>query len=162
MSNDGQRSCDLLLTGGCVITVDGDRRVIDPGAVAVSGDRIVAVGPAAELADYRATRLVNCAHKAVIPGFVDCHTHLFQYLARGLGEGLELWPWLAGFMWPLGEHIAGEDAAIGASLAALEAGRAGITTLTDNHYAPTDFDTTDRGRRRCSRRSASAGGSPGG
>src|ERR1019366_89392 len=53
-----------------------------------------------------------------------------------------LWPWLSGFTWPLGEHMLGEDARVGASLAALEAARAGITTLMDNHYAPTDYETT--------------------
>ncbi len=142
MSPEKRPSCDLLLTGGCVVTVDDDRRVLDPGAVAISGERIVAVGTPAELAPFEAGRTVDCAEKAVVPGFVDCHTHLFQYLARGLGEGLELWPWLSGFMWPLGEHISREDARLGALLAGLEAARAGITTLTDNHYAPTDLDTT--------------------
>src|SRR5690349_876127 len=35
--------CDLLLTGGSVITMDATRRVLDPGVVAVTGDRIVGV-----------------------------------------------------------------------------------------------------------------------
>ena len=134
--------CDLLLTGGCVITVDDDRRVIDPGAVAIDGNRIIAVGTPAELSAYKAARVVECRDRAIIPGLVDCHTHLFQYLVRGLGEGLELWPWLAEFIWPLATHLTREDASAGASIAALEAVRAGITTLTDNHYGLTDYDTT--------------------
>ena len=46
-------SCDLLLDGGTVITLDGDKRVIDNGAVAVAGNRIVAVGDSTELEQYR-------------------------------------------------------------------------------------------------------------
>ncbi|MGA2804122.1 MAG: amidohydrolase [Acidimicrobiales bacterium] len=134
--------CDLLFTGGCVITVDDDRRVIDPGAVAIDGNRIIAVGTPAELSAYKAARVVECRGRAIIPGLVDCHTHLFQYLVRGLGEGLELWPWLAEFIWPLATHLTREDASAGASIAALEAVRAGITTLTDNHYGLTDYETT--------------------
>ena len=36
--------CDLFLDGGIVITIDADRRVIADGAIAIRGDRIVAVG----------------------------------------------------------------------------------------------------------------------
>jgi len=85
---------------------------------------------------------VDCRGKAVIPGFVDCHNHLFQYLARGLGEGLELWPWLSKFMWPFSTAIRPEEARAGARIAAIEAARAGITAITDNHYALTDAETT--------------------
>lgn len=136
------QSCDLLLTGGSVVTVDDERRVIEPGAVAVTGERIVAVGTVDELSTYRATRTIDCSGKAVIPGFVDTHQHLFQYLTRGLGEGLELWPWLTDFMWPVSLAITGEQARAGALLGAVEAARAGTTTILDNHYAPVDIEST--------------------
>lgn len=137
-----QRAFDLLLTGGTVVTVDDDRRVIDEGAVGIVGNRIAAVGRASEFADAAAGRVVDCHGAAVLPGFVDCHQHLFQYLLRGLGEGLELWPWLSHFMWPVVATIQREDAAAAAALAAVEAARSGVTTVLDHHYAPTDFDTT--------------------
>ena len=40
-----EQSCDMLLIGGSVVAVDDDRRVFEPGAVAIAGDRIVAVDP---------------------------------------------------------------------------------------------------------------------
>jgi 5-methylthioadenosine/S-adenosylhomocysteine deaminase len=135
-------SCDLLLTSGSVVTVDDDRRVIEPGSVAVTGDRIVAVGPANELADYNAKRTIDCSGKAITPGFIDTHNHLFQGLARGLGEGMPLWTWLTDFMWPFSTNISSKEARIGALLGAVEAARAGTTAVVDNHYAPTDLDTT--------------------
>ena len=36
MSTHDKQACDLLLTGGSVITVDDERRVLEPGAVAVT------------------------------------------------------------------------------------------------------------------------------
>jgi hypothetical protein len=39
-----QQAADILITGGTIITMDSARRVIDDGAVAIVGDRIVAVG----------------------------------------------------------------------------------------------------------------------
>jgi 5-methylthioadenosine/S-adenosylhomocysteine deaminase len=122
--------------------MDDARRVIEPGAVAIANDRIIAVGTPSELRELRAERTVELNGKAITPGFVDCHNHMFQFIARGLGEGMSLWPWLANFMWPLSIQIRPDEAAAAARLAAVESARAGFTAVTDNHYAPTDADTT--------------------
>jgi 5-methylthioadenosine/S-adenosylhomocysteine deaminase len=142
MTDDVSPTCDLLLVAGVVVTMDDERNIFDPGAVAITGDRIVAVGPAHQLRGYRARRTIDCAGRAVMPGFVDCHNHLFQGIARGLGEGMPLWQWLADFLWPLSIHISAAEARAAVTNAAVEAARAGITSLTDNHYAPTDLRTT--------------------
>ena len=134
--------CDLLLTGGAVVTVDDHRSVFDPGAVAVVGERIVEVGNASDLAGWQADRRIDTSGMVVIPGFADIHQHLFQYLLRGLGEGLSLWPWLSEFIWPVSEAITPEDALVGAQLGAVAAARSGVTTVLDHHYTPTDIDTT--------------------
>ena len=125
-----------------MVTVDDERRVIEPGAVAISGDRIVEVGPASDFSSYEAGRMIDASGKAVLPGLIDTHQHLFQYLMRGLGEGLELWPWLSDFMWPVTTAISKAEARIGAQIGAVEAARSGVTTVLDNHYAPTDFEST--------------------
>ncbi|MFF9456260.1 amidohydrolase family protein [Streptomyces flaveolus] len=136
------RHCDLLLTGGAVVTVDEHHTVHPTGAVAVTGNRIVAVGSERDMADWRAPTVLDCRGRAVLPGFVDGHTHLYQALVRGLGEGMSIVPWLCEFMWPCSIAVTGEDAVAGARLAAVEAIRAGITTVVDNHYAPTGLSTT--------------------
>ena len=70
--------CDLLLTDGIVVTVDDSHRIIDRGAVAISGDKIVAVDKASELSSFSAKRRIDCKGKVILPGFIDCHNHLFQ------------------------------------------------------------------------------------
>lgn len=137
-----ERRCDLLLTGGIVVTMDDDRSVLDPGAIAITGDRIAAVGPPSDLSDFSAQRTIDCRGRAVIPGLIDCHNHLFQTLGRGLGEGLALWPWLCEFMWPYSGAIRSEEAVAAARLGAIEAARGGTTCIVDNHYAPSDAATT--------------------
>ncbi|MEC4020798.1 amidohydrolase family protein [Streptomyces sp. H27-D2] len=125
-----------------MLTVDTERAVYEPGSVAITGNRIIAVGPAAEInSQWQAARTVDCRGRAVLPGFTDGHTHLFQSLARGLGEGLSILPWLCEFMWPYSIAVDPEDARVAATLGAVEALRSGITTVIDNHYAPTDPDT---------------------
>jgi 5-methylthioadenosine/S-adenosylhomocysteine deaminase len=138
----GSPRCDLLLTGGAVVTVDDDRRILRPGAVAITGERIAAVGPALELAAWEAARTVDCSGTIVLPGFTDCHTHLFQTLARGLGDGYSLHHWLTDFMWPYATTITSEEARTAARLGAIQALRAGTTTIVDNHYGASDAEAT--------------------
>ncbi|MDJ0384569.1 amidohydrolase [Streptomyces sp. G-G2] len=142
MSPVKDRHCDLLLVGGAVVTVDQRHTIHRPGAVAVTGNRITAVGSEQDMAGWQAPTVLDCRGRAVLPGFVDGHTHLYQALVRGLGEGMSIVPWLCEFMWPYSIAVTGEDAVAGARLAAVEAIRGGITTVVDNHYAPTDLSTT--------------------
>lgn len=74
---------DLLLLHGTVITVDRDRRIIEDGAVAISGDRIVEVGTSAELEPkHVGKKIVDCRGKVVIPGLVDAHGHAGHSLIK--------------------------------------------------------------------------------
>ena len=51
---------DILITGGAVITMDPQRRVIEDGAVAIEADRIVAVGPRQEVENaHSAGRVIS-------------------------------------------------------------------------------------------------------
>ncbi|MXZ52776.1 MAG: amidohydrolase family protein [Acidimicrobiaceae bacterium] len=133
---------DLVLTGGRVVTLDGDRRVIEPGAVAVSGDRIVAVDAADRVDAAAANRVVDCRGAVVVPGFVDCHSHLAQMLIKSLGEGLTTWDWLSTLTFPVTDAVRRDEVVAGTRLAALEAVRAGITCVVDNQYMPPDPETT--------------------
>ncbi len=136
--------CDLLIEGGVIITLDPQRTVHTDGAVAIAGERIVAVGSRPELDHYRtgARRIIDCTGKVVLPGLTDGHTHLFQSLGRGLGDGMSLVPWLRHFMFPYSRTIDREMAVAAAQLGALQAALSGTTMVVDNHYAPTDTDTT--------------------
>jgi 5-methylthioadenosine/S-adenosylhomocysteine deaminase len=138
----GMTEIDLLLTGGIVVTMDDDRRILDPGAVAVQGNSIVAVGDPAQMNEMRAARTVDCTGKAVLPGFIDCHSHLFQSLAKGLGDGLAMWPWLRDFMWPYGQEITRAEARSAALVGALQAVASGTTAVLDHHNAPNDLEST--------------------
>lgn len=64
-----------VFKGGHVVTMDAQRRVAQ--AVAVRGDKILAVGTDAEMARYidKRTQVVDLQGKTVLPGFVDAHMH---------------------------------------------------------------------------------------
>ena len=67
---------DLLIIHGTLITMDPERRVLDDGALAIDGDRIVAVGSSADVtARFVGRKTINAHRKAVLPGLIDCHAH---------------------------------------------------------------------------------------
>jgi cytosine/adenosine deaminase-related metal-dependent hydrolase len=66
--------------------MDPARRVIENGAVAVTGNRIEAVGPAAEL-PHTAARVIDARGHAVMPGLIDGHAHAGHGLIKTMGGG---------------------------------------------------------------------------
>src|SRR5216683_4121177 len=70
------RPADLVLKSGKIITVDRAFTVAE--AVAVAGERILAVGPDEQIAAHIApwTRVIDLNGRSVIPGLVDGHAHL--------------------------------------------------------------------------------------
>ena len=71
-------AADWVLLGGKVVTVDGRDSVHQ--AVAVQGDRIMAVGSDAEMRAWAGanTRVVDLAGRTVIPGLIDSHIHAIR------------------------------------------------------------------------------------
>jgi 5-methylthioadenosine/S-adenosylhomocysteine deaminase len=127
---------DLLLRGGTVVTMDASGRILENGAVAVRRDRIVAVGPASELAArYEAATVHNTAGRLVLPGLVNVHTHVPMTLFRGIADDMELMDWLQNHIWPAEKrNVTPEFVTWGTRLAAWELIRSGTTTFTDMYF----------------------------
>ncbi len=85
---------DILITDGTIITMDSTRRVLDSAAIAITGDRIVAVGPSAELvAKYSAKETIDGSRKIIMPGLIDGHGHAGHGLVKSLGMDMgEFYP----------------------------------------------------------------------
>jgi 5-methylthioadenosine/S-adenosylhomocysteine deaminase len=80
---------DLLIERATVITMDSQRRVIDDGAVAIVGNRIVAVGPTDVVrSEHAAPRVIDGYRKIVAPGLVDLYAHTGGATVKCLGEQL--------------------------------------------------------------------------
>ena len=82
------QSIDILIRNGIVVSLDPERRVIEDGAVAVAGSKIVAVGRTAELdAAYDAAQVIDASNMVVLPGLIDGHAHAGHGLVKSLGAG---------------------------------------------------------------------------
>ncbi|HEX8069663.1 MAG TPA: amidohydrolase [Pyrinomonadaceae bacterium] len=130
------RAVDLLVTGGTVVTMDERGDVIEDGAVAVQGGRIVEVGPADRLARrYAARETLDARGRAVLPGLINGHTHVPMTLFRGIADDLDLNEWLTKYIFPA-ERLNVTEAFVraGTRLGLIEMIRGGTTTYCDMYY----------------------------
>lgn len=123
----------LLISGGTVLTLDAAGTVIENGAVAIEGDRIAAIGTAAELATrYPEARTIPAAGRIVMPGLINTHTHVPMTLFRGIADDLVLMDWLQNIIFPAeAKHVSEDFVRWGTRLACLEMIRGGTTTFVD-------------------------------
>ena len=112
-----------ILSADWVLPVDGEP--IENGAVAIEDGRITAVGTTAELGE--GDRFPDAA---IVPGFVNAHTHLEYAVYAGFGDGLSFAPWIAMHIERKARLDRADMEAI-ARLGAAECLRSGITTVGD-------------------------------
>ncbi|MBI4889617.1 MAG: amidohydrolase [Acidobacteria bacterium] len=129
-------TADLIVSAGKVVTMDGQRRVIENGAVAVVKGRIVAVGPKAEIdRAYTAARRIDRPTAILTPGLVNAHAHAPMALLRGIADDRDLDDWLRNFIFPAeAKNVNEEFVRVGTRLAVLEMMQGGITTYADMYY----------------------------
>jgi len=135
---------DLLVTNGQVVTQNADREIIENGAVAVSGDRIEAVGDSEVLAaDHDPDRTIDADGGAIIPGLIDAHVHVSDVLLRGaFAEDRGLYDWLYNANKPGVASMSPDEHAVAATLYCMEAIQAGVTTFVEND-TKVDWDSPD-------------------
>jgi 5-methylthioadenosine/S-adenosylhomocysteine deaminase len=131
-----KQKADLLVTNGIVLTMDGTRSIIHNGAIAVSGDTIVAVGPRAEIESaYEAATTIDARGGLILPGFINGHTHVPMTLFRGIHDDVTLNDWLYKYIFPAeAKNVNEEFVRWGTRLAAAEQIRSGVTTYADMYY----------------------------
>jgi 5-methylthioadenosine/S-adenosylhomocysteine deaminase len=129
---------DILITGGTVVTISGGN--IAPGSVAIRDGVIVAVGPSAEIDPrFAAAEVIDARGSAVLPGFVNAHTHAAMALFRGIADDRELMDWLENFIFPAeARNVDAEFVRWGTRLAAAEMIMSGTTTYADMYYFEAD------------------------
>lgn len=126
---------------GIVVTLGEQSQVLWNATVVVEGEKIVAVGSAADMQRrFPTAEAVDCTGKIVLPGFMCTHHHFYSTMARGMAlpgvpasnfvEILErLW-------WRLDRALDDEDITLSAQVPLIECIRNGTTTVIDHHASP--------------------------
>jgi len=100
------------------------------GNVYIEDGAIAEIGCAA----YEADTVIDARRKALVPGFVNTHTHAAMTLFRGYADDLPLQTWLVDWIWPLEAKLTEEDVYWGTKLACLEMIKTGTTAFNDMYW----------------------------
>ena len=128
----------LIVGNGRVVTRDAQMPFLEHGAVAIEGDAIQSVGEEVELvAAHPGAEYIDAHGGVIMPGLVNCHTHIYSGLARGLAitgcnphnflENLEQ-QW-----WKIDRNLTLDGTRACAYATILESLRNGVTTIFDHH-----------------------------
>lgn len=110
------RKCDLLTGGGKIISV------LPPGSGAAADESFDGKG-----------------RTAIIPGFINTHTHIAMSVLRGLGEDLPLMDWLQQKIWPVEAKLTAEITGTATNIGMMEMLSAGTTSFIDMYFFTRDI-----------------------
>ena len=124
---------DLLILDATVVTVNKGKDILKNSGIAIQGDRIFDIGASAAIKKRypQAKKIIDGSGKIVFPGLINCHSHSYQSLLKGLGDDLVLSDWLSQMALPAAAALTHERAFYGALLCCLENIRSGVTTVVD-------------------------------
>jgi len=126
----------MLFKNATILTMNPTRDIISGGAIAIQGNRIVAIGKTDELlAQYQDEEVIDVGGKLIIPGLIDTHVHLAQALIRGCADDMALIQWLCERVWVLQGNFTEDDGYVSARLCIAEMLKSGTTTFLESMLA---------------------------
>jgi cytosine/adenosine deaminase-related metal-dependent hydrolase len=136
MIPDDPIAADLLISGATILTMNARREIITDGAIALAGDRIVAVGKREALERaVKAARVIDARRFVATPGFIDAHIHITgDPITRGFPRGAPGETWgekLQRWVIPIFRTQSPEDERLAAQCAALAMIRYGATCFVE-------------------------------
>ncbi len=126
-------TADLIVAGGTLLTMDASRTVHDDGLAAIRGDRLIWVGPAADVPLPPDARVIDAGGGLILPGLVNAHTHISMSFFRTLADDKA--DRLKKYLFPLEKKFVTAELVHQAALHSLaEMIEGGSTTFADMYY----------------------------
>ena len=127
----------MILANARILTFDPANRILDSGFVEVRPDGLIG------LVGRRlpsGTDVVDCGGRLLMPALIDCHSHLYGALARGIplpGKPPADFPAiLKKLWWRLDRALDPDDVYYSALIGLMDSARCGVGTLIDHHSSP--------------------------
>ena len=126
---------DILIQNTRILTMNAAMDVVENGAVLIKDGIIAACGPADDFKNATAAATIDAGQGIIMPGLVNCHTHIPMSMFRGLADDLPLDEWLNEHIFPAeAEHVNPESVEKWALHSCREMLLSGTTTCCDGYF----------------------------
>jgi 5-methylthioadenosine/S-adenosylhomocysteine deaminase len=123
---------NLLIKNATLLPIAGEEEVVEGVNIFIEGDKIKYIGKDVE--NFYPDKVIDAKGDAVLPGFVNAHTHIAMSLLRNYADDLPLYEWLTKKIWPVEAKLTAEDVYWGSMLSIVEMIRSGITCFADMYF----------------------------
>ncbi|MGI9100868.1 MAG: putative aminohydrolase SsnA [Terriglobales bacterium] len=130
----------MIIENARIVTLDSKNRVLDRGSVEVRDDGSIGTCGTRALACALGEEKIDARGRLLMPALINCHTHLYSTLARGIslpGPAPKNFPEiLKKLWWRLDRALNHEDIYHSALIGVMDSARCGVATLVDHHSSP--------------------------
>ena len=136
-----------VIKNGLVITMNPNRKEkIEKLDIVIEDDKIIKI-----IDNYKgkADEFIDATNKIVMPGLINCHTHLGMSIFRCTNDSLSLMDWLNKKIWPIENKLTDEDIYYTTLLSCIEMIKTGTTTCADHYFGSLTLDAIKNSKIRC-------------
>lgn len=134
-----------LLKPEWIITVDSNFSVLTDHVLIIQNNTIASARPANKVRDSDFDQVYDLPGQALLPGFINTHTHAAMSLMRGVADDIPLMDWLNHHIWPIeSQWVNKQFVQDGTELAIAEMIRSGTTCFNDMYFFPEQTAATSQ------------------
>ena len=123
---------NTLFSHVCVVTMDDRMSVWTDAFVGVTDGKISYLSKHAP--EEKPDQIIDATGMVLMPGLINCHTHLPMQLLRGYADDLKLQEWLNDYIFPREDRLDGRCVRAATTLAVAECLKFGVTSVSDMYY----------------------------
>ncbi len=124
------KKVDLIVKNGIVLTMNGEKEILDDGVVVVKGNKIIEVGDKEILKKYSSKKTIDADGGIIMPGMINTHTHVSMSVFRSLADDVP--DRLNRYIFPLENKMVSQEMVYtGAIHGTIEMAKGGVTTMVD-------------------------------
>ena len=123
---------DTLFSNVTVVTMDEELRVLFSAFVGVTDGKISYISKKAP--EEQPREIINGEGMVIMPGLINCHTHLPMSPMRGYADDVDLQTWLNDHIFPCEDRLDGRSVKAATLLSIAECLRFGTTSVSEMYY----------------------------
>lgn len=121
----------IIIKNGLVISMDSNKDIYTYEDIVIENDKIIYVG---NNYNEECDKVIDAKGKIVMPGLINCHTHLGMSIFRATNDNYTLDKWLNEYIWPIEDKMTDEDIYYTTLLSIIEMIKTGTTCFNDMYF----------------------------